>query len=197
MAKIIERPIPYLAFPRIDDAVWSKLRPGQRDLHLLWTKKLLPLYADEERVRSEDLGPGDRESILQLLDAIAARRLTLKGPEEFRTSAGEGAFLHGYTDLRGDRTTLEVIVLKPEDGSSDADRISIHAHGIASEIDIVILWRAQEDPGRGSVLLYPQAAHSRRRFGIAAFNRAQFRAIADAFIDYCRDCRGKSKGQER
>jgi len=196
VAKIIERPIPYLAFPRVDDAVWLKLQPGQRDLHLLWTKKLLPLYTDEERVRSEDLGPGDRESILQLLSAISARRLTLKGPESFRTASGEGCFLHGRTDLRGEKATLEVIVLKPDDGSSEADRISIHAHAIDSEIDIVILWRAQEDPGRGSVLLYPQAAHSRRRFGIAAFNRPQFRAIADAFVEYCRDCRREGKSQE-
>jgi hypothetical protein len=192
LAKEIERPLPFLSYPHVSDELWQQLKPGQRDLHLLWTKKLVPLYDDPERVRDEDLAAGDRQRIKVLLGSLASRQVALRGPETFNTPAGAAAFLHGHADLCDEQLALEVIAYTSPEGVPPVGRISIHAHGVRTEIDIVILWRPQDDPRRGSVLLYPQAAHSRRRFGIAAFNRGQFAAISDALIEYCSGC-GKTK----
>jgi hypothetical protein len=195
LARAIERPVPFLSYPHVSDDLWQELKPGQRDLHLLWTKKFVPLFDDADRVRDEDLAAGDRQRIKALLRRIASRRLAFHGPETFHTAAGAAAFLHGHADLCEERLTLEVIALTSPQEAPPAERISIHAHGARTEIDIVILWRPQDDPRRGSVLLYPQAAHSRRRFGIAAFNRAQFAALSAAFIEYCAGCGKSNKHQ--
>src|SRR5437667_6200056 len=99
LARAIERPDPFLAYPHVSDDLWQDLKPGQRDLHLLWTKKFVPLYDDAERVRDEDLAAGDRHRIKALLEGIECRRLPFHGPETFQTAAGAAAFLHGHADL--------------------------------------------------------------------------------------------------
>jgi hypothetical protein len=162
---------------------WQALTQRQRDLHLLWTKKLLPLYDDAERVHDADLIEGDRQVILWLLRMLAARAIPLRGPfKEVAKSSERVSFYAQLEMTEGKTTALVSINLVGPDGPGP---IVIHLHNLRREIDIVVLWRAKDVPGRGTVSLYPQAFNSSRRFGIAAFNQHQFAGICRALVEYC------------
>jgi hypothetical protein len=176
---------PFLAFTDVPDDLWQLLEPSQRELHALWTKKFAPLYESGERVQDQDLSPRDRQVIGAMLDAIAFRRLPFQRPVNYRTTGGDVTFLHARGQVLGESMAFEIIAAPSALDSETPPRISLHAHGATTEIDIILEWRPQVDPQRGSILLYPQAAKSRRRFGIAAYNRLQFGGICRALIEYC------------
>ncbi len=185
MARADDGFVPFLSYERVPDELWEALEPGQRALHLLWAKMFVPLYENEERIRPEDVGATDRRIIRAVLEAVAWRRLPFQRPVTYQSSEGDVAFLHAQSNLLDERTTFVLVVRTSSHRPDEGGRISLHAQSLTTDIEVILEWRPQDDPQRGSILLYPQAAKSRRRFAIAAFNRDQFAGICQAFVDYC------------
>jgi hypothetical protein len=176
---------PFLDLEQVPDDLWQKLYPGQRALHTLWTRKFAPLYDDHERIPRTDVSDDDRALIQALLEALASRRLRFAQPVESRGDAVAVLAFETEALILEKRTCCRLRLRIPADEGDTRGEISFSAEHEGGEVDVVLEWRPQADPERGTILLYPQAANRKHRFGVAAYNRRQFVNICKALVDYC------------
>jgi hypothetical protein len=175
----------FLDFEQVPDDLWQKLYPGQRALHTLWTRKFVPLYDDPERIPRSDVGDEDRAFIQALLDAFASGDVTFVEPAQ-RRPEGTTVLCFETQALILDRVTSCRLRLRiPADECDTRGEISFSAENECGEVDVILEWRPQADPERGTILLYPQAANRKHRFGVAAYNRRQFVNMCKALVNYC------------
>ena len=177
---------PFLSSAYIPDDAWRRLTPGQRLLHTLWTEKFVPLFDDYRRVRPEALCREDRQMIRTVLAAISRQRVRFRRPFIYEPRPGiDVAFLQTRGTVRNQRITTNVLVVTTDESAQhSAQWITFEAYGNNTDVKVVLEWRSQDSPERGSVFLWPRAATSKHRFGIAAFNHKQFAAIGKAFVEY-------------
>jgi hypothetical protein len=171
----------YLGWDYVPGRQWEQLEPRQRDLHLLWTKKLVPLFEDFGRIRRRDLSERELRRSKALLDLVG------RGGLSFQVSPANGH--NGAVDCSltsagevGDERLRVIIDIRTS--KSDMQRISIAARGTSGPFEIALLWLPQPDSERGSVMLFPDAMKGKHHFGIAAFNRRQFADISEALVEY-------------
>src|SRR5688500_15755347 len=119
------RDFPYLAYTRIPERVWQDLTPSQRSLHLLWTKKFVPLFGNYSRVRREDASERDREYIEALLHLLGQRQVCFTGPRFYDGLSGQASLCVGEASLLGRPVVIRVVFVLPRAVSPDLPRISL------------------------------------------------------------------------
>jgi hypothetical protein len=182
----------YLAYDRVPQPIWSGLSSGQQDLHLLWRKKLIPAFEDDSRVKPDVVSHTERQMIVAALQGVSDRNLPFAYEGACTVGRRQLHFLHGTVaaqavlpDLEGDGQLEIRLTVVTADSCPEEQRIAMGLRADSIELDVVIEWQPAHDPARGSVYLYPQAAGSGLRFGIAALNHEQFNSVCRAFIAYC------------
>lgn len=121
--------IAFLAYSPVPQDLWRLLSPAQRDLHLLWARKLAGAYDDYERVRSADVWESERKTIQALIQAISQCRIQFSGPYSHVASAVDFSFLRARATLLGEHVVVKAAVLTLR--STEPNRrqyISLQAH---------------------------------------------------------------------
>jgi hypothetical protein len=172
-----------LGWTFVPDDLWELLSPGQQDLHLLWTKKLVPLYDGYGRIRRRHLREESLQTIRMLLEVIGRGGMSFQTSSQVETHGSRNRTLHSRVSWDDLHARVAVNVLT---SPNQMQRISISARDQVNSFEVRLVWLPQDDDARGSVMLFPDAMQTSHNFGIAAFNRLQFAAICDALTHYLR-----------
>lgn len=177
----------FLASPHVPDSEWRRLRRGERNLHFLWTKRLIPYLSDPARVRSEHLSDEERLYVLQICSSIAKRQLYFARTELTDRVAGLAMeYMRSAPAMSHDSFVVEILVesLERDNKGIGLPRLSVSFRGMTVDVQMILEWIPQLDDARGTILLNPQARRCSHRFAVAAFNREQFAEICASLGDY-------------